>query len=235
MPFIFVLATLTSVTNQDQPVPPPTIAVWIRDGGQVPLDILSGAKSEVTQIYRAAGVNIAWHRPAGPVDGSDSQPTRLVIDIVSSRQAGRLPFPPSCDTLGAATGNAIERGHVGYVRYDCIEHLAQHSGLDRAHALGVVVSHELGHLLLPYPAHSMTGLMKAEWSRDDLYLAQRRSLIFTPEQAQLIRTRLVSGPGHEVANDGLFPSAERKHWRSCVWRRHTVASTNSRLATIIGR
>jgi len=43
--------------------------------------------------------------------------------------------------------------------------------------------------LLPAKAHSQAGLMRANWTKKDLQLAQRSRLFFSAEQGELIRSR----------------------------------------------
>jgi hypothetical protein len=61
--------------------------------------------------------------------------------------------------------------------------------------MGLVMAHEIGHLLLPY-GHSRTGLMRPSWDIGDLQSTHNRShFAFTPEEADIIRKtlRLSSG------------------------------------------
>jgi hypothetical protein len=78
---------------------------------------------------------------------------------------------------------------VAYVFYDQSE---QFTPLFRARFLGHVMAHEMGHLLLPQYSHSARGLMRAQWSREDLELAQYGRLGFTPEQTRLIRLKITN-------------------------------------------
>jgi hypothetical protein len=48
----------------------------------------------------------------------------------------------------------------------------------------------MGHLLLPVPAHSNTGIMRAEWDGDDIRHGAAGFLMFTQAQAALIRSKL---------------------------------------------
>jgi hypothetical protein len=57
--------------------------------------------------------------------------------------------------------------------------------------LAYAMAHEMGHLLLPYPAHSTNGIMRAEWDGDDLRHIANGSMLFTPAQTALIRARAV--------------------------------------------
>jgi hypothetical protein len=52
------------------------------------------------------------------------------------------------------------------------------------------MAHEIGHLLLGANSHSRTGIMRAFWSGDDLTLAARAYLLFTPGQSRQMKTRL---------------------------------------------
>ena len=67
--------------------------------------------------------------------------------------------------------------------------------------LGHAIAHEMGHVLLRTSGHSSTGIMRAQWTADDLRRAARGQLLFTLEQSDLIRadvldlTRLQVVPG----------------------------------------
>jgi hypothetical protein len=57
--------------------------------------------------------------------------------------------------------------------------------------LGYGAVHEIGHLLLPSGHHSPTGVMRAEWSVEELKLIRAGSLRFTPEQAAGMREEVM--------------------------------------------
>lgn len=54
--------------------------------------------------------------------------------------------------------------------------------------LGSTIVHEIGHLLLGPNAHSDSGVMRAEWKRDQLDQIMKDRLVFTPAQAKIIRS-----------------------------------------------
>src|SRR5262245_51870951 len=191
MALALILALLTGSAATDQFAPAATMTLWVRDDSQVPFVLLSRARAQVAQIYRNAGVRIVWQN-SGRVHNADSiQGIRFIVDILSPERAQRLPLPPTCEVLGVAASDEMSRGQVAYVRYGCVKRLAQAGGLDLERALAVVMAHEVGHLLLPYHSHTATGLMRADWSREDLYLAQRELLLFSEDQSRLIRRRIV--------------------------------------------
>ena len=64
---------------------------------------------------------------------------------------------------------------------------------DSATLLGIVMAHELGHLLLGINSHSSTGIMRPIWNDADLIAASKGNLYFTEAQGQILRARLASG------------------------------------------
>jgi hypothetical protein len=170
--------------GQDEPL---TIALWVRDTAQVPDDVLAQAQAEVTQIYRQAGVEIVWLASVSPLDDTDAdREPWFTVAILSRRQAERLHPALMRDGVGVALNGPTTRAHMAYVFYHRVERLTGGNGLHLAPLLGIAMAHEIGHLLLPYKVHSPTGLMRRNWTKADLRLAQRSGLFFTAAQSQLI-------------------------------------------------
>ena len=157
---------------------PTTITVAVHDDAGVPPEWLRLAKGELERIYREIGVEIVWW-DLGMV------PQNL-LTIAIRRNSTSLQNGLPENTMGMASGTALERGRVAYVFYDQTERFTP---LVRGRFLGHFMAHELGHLLLPQYSHSATGLMRARWNREDLERAQHGLLRFTPDQAALIRSR----------------------------------------------
>jgi hypothetical protein len=175
------------VANLQLASKPPTIAVTVLDDAGVPAEWLRQAKGEIERIYREIEVEIVWWDPGRPEsqrDGGTVPHNLLTVAIRRNSTSLRDALPEN--TMGMASGTALERGRVAYVFYGQTE---QFSPLVRGRFLGHFMAHELGHLLLPQYSHSATGLMRARWNREDLDRAQHGLLRFTPEQAALIRSR----------------------------------------------
>lgn len=163
------------------------IVLRVRDTAHVPGSVLTGAQAEVTKIYRQAGVETMWRALASsPANTDASHEPRLTIAILSRDQTERL-IPALAHN---AMGIAVARAHVAYVSYYRVEQLTGANGVNRAHALGIALAHEIGHLLLPYNSHSETGLMRADWTTAHLLRAQYSQLFFTAQEAELIRAGL---------------------------------------------
>jgi hypothetical protein len=56
--------------------------------------------------------------------------------------------------------------------------------------MALVLGHEIGHVLLPAPAHSEVGIMQSPWNQPTMDQAAERGLAFTAQQGKLIRQRL---------------------------------------------
>ena len=74
--------------------------------------------------------------------------------------------------------------------YDAITEVAKQYGAPVGQVLGIALAHEMGHVLLPPPSHSATGIMQASWEGDDLRHAIVGKVDFTDDQAAAMRARL---------------------------------------------
>ena len=194
------------------PIPPLTIVLEVPDPARIPPHIVTRAKAEMMRIYRDACVSIMWSDPAPGTSRPYALRSPAATDpgfalvILSREMTDQLIV--GTEALGGAAGTPEERGRMAYVFYDRVERVARtylHTGrrtgtydFDNVVVLAHAMAHEIGHLLLPY-GHSATGLMRAEWDEADLRRALRRQLNFTAQQAESIRTRLLTLPGSESA------------------------------------
>ena len=78
---------------------------------------------------------------------------------------------------------------MAYVFYSRLQMIALASRGEDLNLMGLVIAHEIGHLLLPYGSHSETGVMRSRWELRELERHDVRQLGFTPFQAQQIRSR----------------------------------------------
>lgn len=91
--------------------------------------------------------------------------------------------------------------------------------------LGLVIAHELGHLLLG-PGYVDDGVMRAAWKKDELEALRQRRLRFTKSQreriqqelrarAELVAGQVKRGPFCRCVNPHASFPAPRA--RSCPW------------------
>lgn len=92
--------------------------------------------------------------------------------------------------LGVAPSTEEARGINVWIFYPRIKAYSPDLGMHASSLLGHVMAHEMGHLLLPYGAHSLTGIMRPGWDRVQARDANEGQLTFTLDQAALIREGL---------------------------------------------
>jgi hypothetical protein len=170
------------------------VTIAIDDYAAVPSNQLDRAQGLVTHLYAAIGVETAWletrvsHARSGVQMRANVVAPSLRIIVLGAPMGDRGAL--SLDVVGSAPGSRTERGRIAYVFYDRLRiidlALHQHDG----DSLGIVIAHEIGHLLLPYGSHSDSGLMRGLWSARDFRRIDARTLAFTASQARDIRQRL---------------------------------------------
>jgi len=125
----------------------------------VPGDILLEAEQHAAEIFRRAGIDLAWIEcPLSPSEvdkfpacapGKGSLAATLKILPESMAAGFGLPLKNFGVTL---------QHHASFVFYNRVQ-LANRIGLSEPVVLGHIISHELGHLLLGEGGHSDKGIM----------------------------------------------------------------------------
>jgi hypothetical protein len=170
----------------------PTVTVGIYDDVQLPQKVLAEARYEATRVYQKAGVAISLIE-------CKSSKVAIEVDLrcqdsVSAKRINLRIVPharkSSDSVFGIAFLSAEGTGAYGDVFYDSAEKLDRDWHVGLARVLGHVMAHELGHLLLGSNAHSRLGIMCPTWHGDELHLASRGALLFSEDQARLMRERL---------------------------------------------
>ena len=76
--------------------------------------------------------------------------------------------------------------------FDAVTDVARRYGSPRGDVLGLALAHEIGHVLLPPPSHSSSGIMQPSWEGDDLRHVLFGDVTFTDGQVLAMRSRLAS-------------------------------------------
>jgi hypothetical protein len=159
----------------------PAISVRIHDyTSRLTPEIMADTQGVVSHIYAEAGVEVRWRSADSP----------LVVSVVTRAMADHFRKPPN--VLGFAVGDVTVRGRIAYVLEHRVDEVMKGYGISKNAVLGAVIAHELGHLLLPYRSHSATGIMKAVLTAADFRDALAGRLLFTSEQAELLKARIRS-------------------------------------------
>ena len=172
-----------------------SVTVCVRDETGVPSIIRERAEADAVRIFGDLGVTLLWMCPAPSPPASPEAPVvavdttlRLFVKILSVVMVDR--YGSAADSMGSAPGTPETRGKVAYVFYSRIQTFAETHHVDVAKLLAYVMAHELGHLLLPYDAHSDIGIMRSDWNPVSLRYAIRSQLGFTAAQGELIHQRI---------------------------------------------
>lgn len=173
-----------------QDSPPPAVLVVIHDSAQVPLEELARARTLAATVFARAGVNVDWDVPEGVgACRSDTEPRFCIQVLLRPRNPQSAPGPRRIMGLALA---ADQGRAVLSLYFDAVTAVARHYGFPRAEVLGLALAHEMGHVLLPPPSHSATGIMQPSWEGDDIRHVLTGDVTFTEAQVLAMRSRLAS-------------------------------------------
>jgi hypothetical protein len=177
---VLVILSGAAAAAQDRgaaPALPVRVHVRLRAARTIsPRRIVEPLQAEVQRIWAPYGVQITWN------DEADTAPARTPIDVWLIRDdtaldsgewravLGRVLMSPedreprpirvSFDATKSmlVNGAGIGRTTIARVIPDCVI----------ARALGRVIAHEIGHVMIGAPYHDATGLMRANFKTDQL-------------------------------------------------------------------
>ena len=182
-----------------------TLTIHVYNYAAVDDKTLAQAEQVVIGIFRKAGVEILWiseNNQSSPVHHGAFTLSHIQLSILPNLMAAGLNLPDK--VMGVAPGTERNRQLI-YVFYDRVEALSQKLDTARREAarnrfasfpiypvatpqiLGHAIAHELGHVLLNIETHSKTGIMRGDWNTKDMQDASSGFLIFTSQQAEIIR------------------------------------------------
>jgi hypothetical protein len=187
-----------------------TVRIIVSNDAAVPDHVLSEARRVASLIYRNAGIETAWpicsssggQRGQGPECQGPFGPLDLFLRI-----------RPTCAGMPVGQGYKLgislmpadgAFGSYAYVFFDRVQAWPRENWqppygrrVDRVPLdkkipllLGVVMAHEVGHLLLGSGSHSREGVMQPTWTRSDLEEAYWGSHGFIPSQEKQLHAKL---------------------------------------------
>jgi hypothetical protein len=161
------------------------------DAGSPPL-LLFKAQQLAAQLLGTAGVESSWklcptaNTPPPEKPCVEEGSLAMSVRILRSDRAGTWQFEPrSCGA--ALTGSGVENGFVAIIDASCIDRMTRYMPKEWVTALGHVIAHEIGHLLLGPGSHTTSGIMSAQWTEAELALLVRGQLRFTAKDAVRLR------------------------------------------------
>jgi len=180
------------------PGAPPTaqLKVSVFNDAAVAQRVLQAAEIRAEGVFREAGISLTWldcgtpgrwHAELGCQDMAF--PTHLSVRLV----AGRKAF--SEDTFGQSFLNERGEGNYAHVYWTTLSSSKVLDLIGEGDLLGLVVVHELGHLLLGKDSHSGEGLMRARWGVAELREGAKGKLLFTKSETGRMRVRYFTAIG----------------------------------------
>jgi hypothetical protein len=185
--------------TRDASESPLGVTVQIHDYVHLSPAALSTASDLVSRVYKSIGVRIDWLAPmrqdlhraqaAPPREPSHSPIAQFTIIVLTPEMTQRGHIEEG--VLGfAAVATDGGLGRIAYVIYDRVQQQASSGAIDEADLMGLVMAHEIGHLLLGPGSQGEAGLMKGRWDREDLRQFGLVTPRFSPREAEDIRAAL---------------------------------------------
>ena len=156
---LVILATAVAAEAREGAGNRPTVFVHIENRGAVLPEIIAGARDQLAHIFDAAGVRVESTAEAG----HDRCAGQLTVHVVLLAGTIADRFIKSEQVNRRVLAQANSEARRVYVFWDRVGPAVDHQAIGRGDALGVVIAHELGHVLLPARGHSRSGLMQANY------------------------------------------------------------------------
>lgn len=153
------------------------------------------ALAETETVLLAGGVAVHWRQCSGlmasPSCVEPPGPTELLLVV---RDASSCEDAPG--TLGEALIDRRTGGVLATVYANCVGWLASATHTDVAVLLGRVAAHELAHLMMRTSAHARRGLMRRNWTQDEVRRNRAADWAFTAADAAALRQPGTSMSGY---------------------------------------
>ena len=205
-----------------------TVTIHVYNSAEVDHKTLKEAEKVATEIFRKVGAESRWvdvaltseNKQENSANQGSFNLSHIRLDIYPRLMDEHLGL--SNKALGLAPGTGPDR-QVIYVFYNRVEALAHgqvraafEGSIRRpattAQILGHAIAHEIGHLLLNLESHSATGIMRGDWDLNDLQGVASGFLLFTPQQAEVIRAEVARRVG--LQRFGLLQAVEVARFES---------------------
>jgi len=170
------------------------MTIHVHDYAGIDPGELAEAEAFAARILHKAGLRTQWNncrfRPAATAlrgcAAATGGVTHLYIRLLAEPMAGKLAA--STTILGMSLPTS--RGTFPVDAYVFAERVGVFAEQDRGpvlRLLGAAITHEVGHLLLAGNAHSVTGIMSAQWGPKEKKDALMGVLTFSRRQSEQIR------------------------------------------------
>lgn len=166
---IFASVTVWTSPTALAAMPVPQIALTVRvyQTAGLPSAVEKRALAEAETVLRAGLVDVRWHDctdlNSSPTCDVPLGPSELLLVVREG-----APCHDTSATLGQAVVIRRAGGVLATVNVNCIRRLATAARTDVAVLIGRVAAHELAHLMMRTSAHASRGLMRPNWTLDEV-------------------------------------------------------------------
>jgi hypothetical protein len=149
--------------------------------------LLGACKVLASDIFGQIGVRLVWHNGELLPESAGNAGASLPVFAIRT-----LKHPLESATSGALASARIVSsfGTEITVYKDRLQRFLSDNGSLAAAAVGYVLAHELAHVMQGVARHSESGILKANWSREDCQAMVFHKLAFTQLDVQLIHRGL---------------------------------------------
>jgi len=171
---------------------PRELTVRLYNASGIPVEEMLAARRAVASIFEGTGVNLVL-RPCGrqpggsdPVDACSEPlgPSEVVVRVMNA-PAFSTSLHPEAYGLSYIV-RETNRGWLATVFSDRIGSASARLKIDSGTLLGLVMAHEIGHLLLGVDYHGASGVMRVEFP-DGLIDSRRDEWHFSGREAARLR------------------------------------------------
>jgi hypothetical protein len=143
--------------------PRAVLVVRLYNASGIPARELLAARHAVESTYKDTGLDLIVRHCGRAVDpcGEPLKPFEVVVRVVNAPAFDPALHPEACGM--AYLVKETDRGWLATAFSDRIGSVATRVGIDPGTLLGLVIAHEIGHLLLGSGYHGWTGIMRADW------------------------------------------------------------------------
>ena len=188
---ILAMSLISQVTEaHERTAAPVNVTVSVFNDAGTPVSVLAEAQERATAVMHQAGVSLVWldcGTPGSRVPDSGCSaiafPQHFSVRLVSKAA------PSKADIFGQSFQDEAGEGNYAVVYYPGLAGSKAAETVRTGNLLGLVVAHELGHLLLGRNSHSGDGLMAAVWQVSELRQATQGHLFFSRDQSDRLRVR----------------------------------------------
>jgi hypothetical protein len=166
------------------------MTIHVYDYAGIDPGVLAEAQAFAARILHKAGLRTQWSNcrfspTAGRCTDSGGV-THLYIRLLPEAMAGKLAVSTRILGISLPTSRSTFPEDA-YVFAERVGVIAEQDRDSVPPLLGAVITHEVGHLLLADNAHTVTGIMSAQWGPKERKDAHMGVLTFSRRQSEQIR------------------------------------------------